>query len=76
VISREALATAVPAAPALAVALVLLAPRRAVVTLARIAAVPTAALALALTVEALRAPSDPVVGDWLVVDVAGALPSA
>lgn len=72
-ISREALATAVPAAPALAVALVLLAPGRAVVTLARFAAVPTAALALALTVEALRAPGDPVVGDWLVVDVAGAL---
>ena len=72
-ISREALATAVPAAPALAVALVLLAPTRAVATLARIAAVPTAALALALTVEALRAPGDPVVGDWLVVDVAGAL---
>lgn len=72
-ISREALATAVPAAPALAVALVLLAPARAVTALARIAAVPTAALALALTVEALRAPEDPVVGDWLVVDVAGAL---
>lgn len=72
-ISREALATAVPAAPALAVALVLLAPGRAVVTLARFAAVPTAALALALTAEALRASGDPVVGDWLVVDVAGAL---
>ncbi len=72
-ISREALATAVPAAPALAVALVLLAPGRAVATVARIAAVPTAALAIALTVEALRAPGDPVVGDWLVVDVAGAL---
>ena len=72
-ISREALATAVPAAPALAVALVLLAPGRAVATFARIAAVPTAALAVALTVEALSAPGDPVVGDWLVVDVAGAL---
>jgi hydrogenase-4 component F len=61
------------AAPALAVALVLLAPRRLVTMLARVAALPVVALAVTLAVEALRSPGDPVVGDWLVVDVAGAL---
>jgi len=71
--SREAIATAVTAVPALAVVLVLLSPRRFVTPLARIAALPVAALAVALAVEALRSPGDPVVGDWLVVDVAGAL---
>jgi hydrogenase-4 component F len=73
VISRESLATAVTAAPALAVVLVLLVPRRFVTRAARVAALPVAALAVALAIEALRSPGDPVVGDWLVVDVAGAL---
>jgi hydrogenase-4 component F len=73
VISREALATAVTAAPALAVVLVLLAPRRLVTPVAQLAALPVAVLAVALAVQALRSPGDPVVGDWLVVDVAGAL---
>jgi len=73
VTSRELLALAVIAVPALATALFLLAPLRLVPRLARLAAVPTAVLALALTVLALRAPGEPVIGDWLVVDVAGGL---
>ena len=72
-ISREALAAAVTAAPALAVVLVLLAPRRVVAPVARLTALPVAALAATLAVQALRSPGAPVVGDWLVVDVAGAL---
>ena len=71
--SRESLAVAVAAAPALTVVLVLLAPRRFVTLAARLAALPVAAFAVALGIEALRSPGDPVVGDWLVVDVAGAL---
>ena len=71
--SREALATAVTAAPALAVALILLAPRRFVAPVAQLAAFPVAALAATLAVQALRSPGAPVVGDWLVVDVAGGL---
>jgi hydrogenase-4 component F len=73
VTSREVLAVAVIALPALAMMLLLLAPTGSVPRLARLAAVPTAVLALALTVLALRAPGQPVVGEWLVVDVAGAL---
>jgi len=73
VISRATLAIAVPAAPALVVVLVVLVPGRLVTLVARIAAVPTAVLAVMLAIEAMRAPGDPVVGDWLVVDVAGGL---
>ena len=72
-ISREALAIAVTAAPALAVVLILLAPRRFVAPVAQLAAFPVAALAATLAVQALRSPGAPVVGDWLVVDVAGGL---
>ena len=71
--SRELLALAVVAVPTLAAALLLLAPTGLIAGLARSASVPTAALALALTVLALRAPDEPVIGDWLVVDVAGGL---
>jgi hydrogenase-4 component F len=73
VTSRELLALAVVALPALAAALLLLAPTEVVSRLARWAAVPSATAALALTVLALRASAEPVIGDWLVVDVAGAL---
>jgi hydrogenase-4 component F len=61
---------AVPSATAV---LLLLAPRRLVPGLAGAAAVPTASVSLALTVLALHTPGDPRVGEWLVVDVAGAL---
>jgi hydrogenase-4 component F len=73
VTSRELLAAAMIAVPALTAALVLVVPRRLVNVVALAAAAPTAGLALALAVQALRAPEDPVVGDWLVVDVAGGL---
>ena len=52
--SRELLALAVVAVPTLAAALLLLAPTGLIAGLARFASVPTAALALALTVLALR----------------------
>jgi hydrogenase-4 component F len=73
VTSRELIAAAMIAVPATTTALLVLVPRRAVPGLARAAALPTGALAAALTVLALRLPGDPVTGDWLVVDVAGAL---
>jgi hydrogenase-4 component F len=73
VTSRELLALAAVCVPALAAALVALAPRRLVTPLALAAAVPTAVPALALSVSILRAPDDPSVGDWLVVDAAGGL---
>ena len=68
VTSRELLALTVIALPALAAVLFLLAPTGLVTALARFASVPVAALAFALTVLALRASGEPVVGDWLVVD--------
>ncbi len=71
--SRELLALAVIAVPSATAALLLLAPRRLVPVLARAGAVPTGAAALALTVVALHAPGEPRIGEWLVVDVAGAL---
>lgn len=74
--SRELLAEAVIAVPTLTTVLLVLAPRRLVPGLAVVAAVPTAALALALTAVALLSPGEPLVGDWLVVDVAGALLAA
>ena len=71
--SRELLALAVIVVPAVTTVLLVLAPRRLVPGLARAMALPTAALALALTVLALHAPGHPVIGDWLVVDAAGGL---
>jgi hydrogenase-4 component F len=73
VTSRELLAWAVLAAPAVTMVLLVLVPRRLVTGLALAAAVPTGALAVALTALALRSPGDPVRGDWLVIDVAGSL---
>jgi hydrogenase-4 component F len=73
VTSREVLAYAVVGVPALAAALAVLVPRRFVTALAVFAAVPTSILAIVLTVLTVRAAAAPVVGDWLVVDVAGAL---
>ncbi|MDX6439219.1 MAG: hydrogenase-4 component [Gaiellaceae bacterium] len=71
--SREYPALALIALPALATVLLLFAPTSLVQGLARLAALPTAALALTLTVLALHASAEPVIGDWLVVDVAGGL---
>ena len=71
--SREQLAWAVVAAPAVVAVLVVLAPRRVVTTLAVVGAFVTAGLGLALGVLAFRSLSDPVVGRWIVVDAAGAL---
>ena len=71
--SRELIATGVIAVPACTTILLTVVPARVVPGLARVAALPTAALAVVLTVLAMRVPGDPVRGDWLVVDVAGAL---
>ena len=71
--SREQLAWAVVAAPAIVAVLVVLAPRRVVTTLAVAGAIVTAGLGLMLGVLELRSLSDPVVGKWIVVDAAGAL---
>jgi hydrogenase-4 component F len=73
VTSRELLAYAVVGVPAIAAVLVVLVPRRFVTVLALGAALPTSILAIALTVLTIRTPSQPVVGDWLVVDAAGGL---
>ena len=71
--SREQLAWAVVAAPAIVAVLVLVTPRRVVTALAVVGAFVTAGLALALSVLAFRSLSDPVVGKWIVVDAAGGL---
>ena len=71
--SREVLAYAVVGVPALAAALAVLVPRRFVTVLAVGAAVTTGILAIVMTVMTVRAAAAPLVGDWLVVDVAGAL---
>ncbi|HEY8705462.1 MAG TPA: proton-conducting transporter membrane subunit [Gaiellaceae bacterium] len=71
--SREQLAWAVVAAPAVIAVLVVLTPRRVVTTLAVVGAFVTAGLALALAVLAFGSLSDPVVGRWVVVDAAGGL---
>ena len=71
--SRETLALAAIALPAFATVLFLLVPAGLIPALARAAAIPTAALPLTLMVLALDASGDPVIGDWLVVDAAGAL---
>jgi hydrogenase-4 component F len=73
VTSREQLAWAIVAAPAIIAGLLVLAPRRVVTTLAVTGALITAGLGLMLGVLELRALSDPVVGKWIVVDAAGAL---
>ncbi|HEX7581634.1 MAG TPA: hypothetical protein VF321_00985, partial [Gaiellaceae bacterium] len=71
--SREQLAWAVVAAPAVIAVLVLVAPRRVATAFAVVGAFVTAGLALALSVLAFRSLSDPVVGKWIVVDAAGGL---
>src|SRR3954471_21364256 len=71
--SREQLALAVVAAPAVVAVLLAIAPRRAVSAFAIVGAFVTAGFALALGVLELRTLSDPVVGRWVVVDAAGAL---
>ncbi len=71
--SRELLALAVIVIPSFATVVILLVPVNLVSGLARVTALPTAAVALALAVLALRESGAPVVGDWLVLDVAGGL---
>ena len=71
--SRELIAQAVVAAPALTTVAVLVAPRRVLTPISLAGALLTGGLALVLMVLALHAPSARVVGDWLVVDAAGAL---
>ena len=73
--SRELLALAVVAVPALAAALLLLAPTG-LIRRARARGLPCRRRRLRSrsTVLALHAPGEPVIGDWLVVDVAGGAP--
>ena len=71
--SREQLAWAVLAAPALVAVLLILVPRRLVTPLAVVGAFVTAGLGLALAVLAFGSLSDPIVGKWIVVDAAGGL---
>jgi hydrogenase-4 component F len=73
VTSREALAVGVVAAPALGAALVALSPRRAVTAVATTVALATCVLAIALAAVALADPSDPFIGNWIVVDAAAGL---
>ena len=67
--SREFLAYAVVGVPALGTALLFLAPRRLARLFATGAAVATSALAVAIAAVALRTPAEPLVNDWVVVDV-------
>ncbi|HEY5057956.1 MAG TPA: proton-conducting transporter membrane subunit [Gaiellaceae bacterium] len=71
--SRELLALAVVAAPFLTVAVVVVAPRRAVATVARGGAFASAAAAVALAAVALGSPQHPLVERWVVVDAAAGL---
>jgi hydrogenase-4 component F len=73
VTSRETLAAALLAAPALTVALLALAPRRLVTAIAVGGALVTGALALVLATIALADPDGAFVGTWLVVDAAAGL---
>jgi len=73
VTSRETLALAAVAAPALVAALVALAPRRLVAGVALAGAVPAGGLALALAGIALGRPGSPLAGDWVAVDAAAGL---
>ena len=71
--SRETLALVLVAAPAVAVPVVALVPRRLVAAAAVVFGVTTAGVALALAVVALTDPGDPFAGRWLVVDCASGL---
>ena len=71
--SREQLAWAVVATPAVIAVLLLIAPRRVVTPIALVGAFVTAVPAIVLSILAFRSLNDPVVGRWIVVDAAGAL---
>ncbi len=71
--SRETLALAAVAVPALVAALVALAPRRLVAGVALAGAVPTGGLALALAGIAIGQPGSRLAGDWVAVDAAAGL---
>ena len=66
--SREWLAVAVPAVPALAAAVVCVAPRRAIAVIGLVAAGVSGLLALVLAAVTITTADDPISGDWLVVD--------
>ena len=71
--SREQLAWAVVATPAVIAVLLLVAPRRVVTPIALVGAFVTAVPAIVLSILAFRSLNDPVIGRWIVVDAAGAL---
>jgi hydrogenase-4 component F len=73
VTTRELLAIALVAAPAFSAAAIWLLPSRAVRAFATAAATGTGAAALVVAALAVSAPSDPVVGQWIVLDPTGAL---
>ena len=71
--SREALALAVVAAPAVSALVAAVAPRRAIAPAALAGALASAAAAVALSAVALSAPGSALVESWLVVDAAAGL---
>jgi hydrogenase-4 component F len=73
VTSREWLAVAAVAVPAVGAVLVCLAPRRSISILGRVAAGIATVVALGLATVALVEADDPIATDWLVVDVAAGL---
>jgi hydrogenase-4 component F len=64
---------AAPAVPAIAAAVVCIAPRRAIASLGLASAVVAALVAVTLSVAALAEADDPIATDWLAVDVAAGL---
>jgi len=73
VISTQALAIMVVAAPLLTAGFVIVAPSKQLTVLARASAVATSALALVLVARAVKDAGHPLIGNWIVVDAAGAL---
>ena len=63
----------VVAAPLLTAAFVIVAPSKQLTVLARASAVATSALALVLVARAVKDAGHPLIGNWIVVDAAGAL---
>ena len=71
--SRETIALAAVALPALTAVVVALAPRRAVQPVALAGLVATGVAAIALGILALASPAALEVTDWVVIDAAGGL---
>ncbi|HZV26698.1 MAG TPA: hypothetical protein VFG00_10440, partial [Acidothermaceae bacterium] len=71
--STQALAVMVVAAPLVTAGLVIVAPRKHLAVLAQTGAVATSALAVVLVSRAVKDAGHPLIGNWIVIDAAGAL---